>query len=301
MELTDEMVERFRVLPGLRVRLDKVPTRWDVPGELEDLNKEELKQQAADFVAERVRELAGLQDLLWADGRYGLLVIFQGMDGAGKDSTIKHVTAGMNPSGVRVRSFREPTWEELRRNYLWRYVNAMPEQGQIGIFNRSYYEEIGVVRVNPELLRTRSMPDRRIDGAFWAERLADINFLENQMVRNGTMVLKFFLHISKREQAKRLLERLQTPEKQWKFSPSDMAARDRWDDYQRVYEEMLSHTSTEHAPWWIMPADRKWAMRTIVAQVMSREMRKLELRYPPVDAAKREQIRRAIETLKSEG
>jgi PPK2 family polyphosphate:nucleotide phosphotransferase len=301
MELTDEMVERFRVLPGSRVRLDKVPTRWDVPAELEDLNKEELKQQAADFVVERVRELAGLQDLLWADGRYGLLVIFQGMDGAGKDSTIKHVTAGMNPSGVRVRSFREPTWEELRRNYLWRYVIAMPEQGQIGIFNRSYYEEVGVVRVNPELLRTRSMPDRRIDGAFWAERLADINFLENQMVRNGTMVLKFFLHISKREQAKRLLERLQTPEKQWKFSPSDMAARDRWDDYQRVYEEMLSHTSTEHAPWWIMPADRKWAMRTIVAQVMSREMRKLELRYPPVDDAKREQIRQAAEKLKGEG
>ena len=294
------MLKRFRVEPGSRVRLEKRETKWEVPAGLEDLNKEELKQQAAEFVGERVRELAALQDLLWADGRYGLLVIFQGMDGSGKDSTIKHVTSGMNPSGVRVVSFREPTRDELRRNYLWRYINALPEQGQIGIFNRSYYEEIGVVRVNPELLKTRSMPQRKVDGAFWAERFADINFLEGQMVRNGTMVLKFFLNISKREQTKRLLERLQTPEKLWKFSPSDMTARDRWDDYQRAYEEMLTNTSTSHAPWWIMPADRKWAMRTIVAQVMSREMRKLELRYPPVDAEKREQIRQAIETLKSE-
>jgi PPK2 family polyphosphate:nucleotide phosphotransferase len=300
MELTDAMVEPFRVKPGSRVRLAQVPTRWELPPDLADLDKDDLKQQAADFVAERVRELAGLQDLLWADGRYGLLVIFQGMDGSGKDSTIKHVTSGMNPSGIRVVSFREPTRDELRRNYLWRYINALPEQGFIGIFNRSYYEEIGVVRVNPGLLKTRSMPDRPVDGAFWAERFADINFLENQMVRNGTPVLKFFLHISREEQSKRLLERLQTPEKQWKFSPGDMAARGRWADYQHAYEEMLTNTSTTHAPWWIMPADRKWAMRTIVAQVMSREMRKLDLRYPPVDDEKRAQINQAIEQLKSE-
>ena len=157
-----------------------------------------------------------------------------------------------------------------------------------------------MVRVNPELLKMRSMPQPPVDGDFWAQRFADINFLESQMVRNGTVVLKFFLHISKREQTKRLLERLQTPEKQWKFAPSDLTARDRWDDFQQAYQEMLSHTSTAHAPWWVMPADRKWAMRTIVAQVMSREMRKLELRYPPVDAAKREQIRRAMATLKGE-
>ena len=171
MELTDSMLERFQVQPGSKVRLDKVPTRWDVPAELEELNKDELKQQAAEFVAERVRELAGLQDLLWADGRYGLLVIFQGMDGSGKDSTIKHVASGMNPAGVRVISFKEPTWEELRRNYLWRYINAMPEQGEVGVFNRSYYEETGVVRVNPELLKARSMPERRRRQCCGAERL----------------------------------------------------------------------------------------------------------------------------------
>jgi PPK2 family polyphosphate:nucleotide phosphotransferase len=300
MELTDAMVERFRVEPGTKVRLDKVPTRWEMPAELEDLDKEELKQQADEFVGGRVRELAGLQDLLWADGRYGLLAIFQGLDGSGKDSTIKHVTSGMNPAGVRVVSFKEPSRDELRRNYLWRYIAALPEQGFIGIFNRSYYEETVVVRVNPELLKTRSMPDRPADDRFWSERFMDINFLENQMVRNGTLVLKFFLHVSKREQAKRLLERLQTPEKQWKFAPGDLAARDRWRDYQHAYEEVLSHTSTQQAPWWIMPADRKWAMRALVAQVMSREMRKLELRYPPVDEAKRAQIKEALERLKNE-
>jgi PPK2 family polyphosphate:nucleotide phosphotransferase len=300
MNLTDEMVERFRVPPGTRVRLDKLPTKWDVPPGLEELNKEDLKQDADQFVAERVRELADLQDVLWADARYSILLIFQGADASGKDSTIKHVTSGMNPAGIRVVSFKEPSREELRHNYLWRYVNALPEQGYIGVFNRSYYEEVGVVRVNPDLLKARPMPERPIDESFWAERSDDINSLEKQLTRNGTVVQKFFLHLSREEQKKRLLARLEDPRKHWKFSPNDLTARDRWDDYQRANEEMLSQTSTKHAPWWVMPADRKWATRALVAQAVSMEMRKLPLSYPPVDEEQGELIKQAIAKLMSE-
>ncbi len=298
MELAPDMVDRFRVAPGTKVRLDRWNTRWDVPEGLEDLNKEELKQQAAEFVAERVREVADYQDLLWADGRRALLVVFQGLDGAGKDSTIKHVTSGMNPAGVRVISFKEPSRDELAHHYLWRYVTALPEQGVIGIYNRSYYEEVSVVRVFPELLKDRAMVDRPIDDTFWKERYEDITFLEKHLVRNGTVILKFFLHLSKDEQKKRLLQRLQDPHKQWKFAANDLVARDRWDDYQRVYESIITNTNSKEAPWWIMPADRKWAMRALVAQAISNSIRSLDLRYPPIDDAKHELIKQAIEKLK---
>jgi PPK2 family polyphosphate:nucleotide phosphotransferase len=300
MHLTDEMVDRFRVASGGKVRLDRWETKWDVPAGLEELNRDDLKAQAAEFVKERAEALADFQDKFWADGRYSLLLIFQGTDAAGKDSTIKHVTSGMNPAGVNVVSFKEPTPAELRRNYVWRYVQALPEQGDIGVFNRSYYEETTVVRVNPELLRDRRMPERPIDEAFWQERFDDINALERQISRNGTIVLKFFLHLSKDEQKKRLLQRLKDPRKQWKFAGSDIAARDHWDDYQRAYEAMLTNTSTAHAPWWIMPADRKWAMRALVAHVIWKAMKGLDLRYPPVDDEKRKVIALAIEKLNSE-
>jgi PPK2 family polyphosphate:nucleotide phosphotransferase len=224
IDVTDEIVDRFRVAPGTKVHLNKWGTKWDVPASLDELNRDELKAQAAEFVKRRVEELAELQDAFWADGRYSLLVIFQGPDASGKDSTIKHVASGMNPAGVTVVSFKEPSREELRHNYLWRYVRALPAQGDIGIFNRSYYEEVTVVRVNPQLLRARRMPDRGIDGAFWRDRFGDINSLENQMTRNGSIVLKFFLHLSKAEQKKRLLQRLEDPRKQWKFSAADIAA-----------------------------------------------------------------------------
>jgi PPK2 family polyphosphate:nucleotide phosphotransferase len=259
-----------------------------------------LKQQAADFVAHCVQQLAGLQELLWADSRYSVRLIFQGPDTSGKDSTIKRVTSGMNPAAMRVVSFKEPSREELKRNYLWRYIAALPEQGYIGVFNRSYYEEVGVVRVNPERLKARAMPERPVDEAFWAERYEDINSLERQLVRNGTVIVKFFLHISKDEQMKQLLERLQDPTKHWKFSPSDLAARGRWEDYERAYETMISKTSTDWANWWIMPADHRWAMRTIVAQVILNEMRQLDLRYPPIDDEKRDLIGLALRKLKSE-
>jgi len=301
IDITDEMVDRFRVAPGTKVRLDHWDTKWDVPAGLDELNKDELKRQADEFIKERIQELADLQDAFWADGRYSLLVIFQGPDAAGKDSTIKHVTSGMNPAGVTVVSFKEPSREELRHNYLWRYVRALPEQGDIGIFNRSYYEEVTVVRVNPQLLRERPMPERPIDRAFWRDRFEEINSLERQMTRNGTIVLKFFLHLSKAEQKKRLLQRLEDPRKQWKFSAADIAAREQWDDYQRAYEGLLTETSTPHAPWWIMPADRKWALRALVTQVIWRALEQLDLRYPPVNDETRKVIRLAIEKLSAEG
>jgi PPK2 family polyphosphate:nucleotide phosphotransferase len=300
VELGDDMVDRFRIAPGTKVKLDKWSTKWDVPPGLEDLNKEELKREADEFVRDRVRELADLQDILWADGRYALLLVFQGADASGKDSTIKHVTSGMNPAGVRVVSFKEPSQDELRHNYLWRYVRELPEQGEIGVFNRSHYEEVCVVRVKPELLRARPLPAKEIDESFWRERFEDINLLEQHLTRNGTTVLKFFLHLSREEQKKRLLQRLDDPRKQWKFSPSDIADRDKWDAYQHVYAEMLTHTSTAHAPWWIMPADRKWAMRALVAHVLWKAMRDLDLRYPPIDDEKRKVIALAIEELESE-
>ena len=301
LKLTDDMVDHFRVPPDAKVRLDRWDTKWDVPAGLEELNRDDLKAQAAEFVRERVEQLAALQDQFWADGRYSLLLIFQGLDASGKDSTIKHVTSGMNPSGVTVISFKEPSRDELRRNYLWRYIQALPEQGDIGVFNRSYYEEATVVRVNPELLRARRMPERPVSEAFWQERFDDINALERQMTHNGTVVLKFFLHLSKGEQKKRLLQRLQDPRKQWKFAPGDIAARDQGEDYQRAYEAILTNTSTSHAPWWIMPADRKWATRALVAHVVWETMNGLDLRYPPVDDEKRKVIELAVTKLTAEG
>jgi len=298
IDLRDDLVDRFRVAPGAKVKLDRWSTKWDVPAGLEDLNKEDLKREAEEYVKERVRELAELQDVFWADGRYAMLIVFQGLDASGKDS--KHVTSGMNPAGIGVVSFKEPSREELRHDYLWRYVRELPEQGEIGVFNRSHYEEVCVVRVKPELLRARAQPAREIDASFWRERFEDINVLEQHLTRNGTIVLKFFLHVSKQEQKKRLLQRLGDPRKQWKFSPSDIADRDRWNDYQHAFEEMLSNTSTAHAPWWIMPADRKWALRALVAHALWKAMKTLDLRYPPIDVEKRKVISLAIEKLNSE-
>ena len=300
LDLTDDMVDRYRVAPDAKVKLDRWDTKWDVPDELKGLTKDELKARADESVRQRVEELAALQDIFWADGRYSLLLIFQGLDGSGKDSTIKRVTSGMNPSGVTVVSFKEPSSEELRHDFLWRCVRALPEQGDIGVFNRSYYEDVTVVRVNPGLLAARRQPLPAIDDAFWKDRFEAMNALERHLSRSGTIVLKFFLHLSQDEQKKHILERLKLPRKQWKFSSNDLAVRDQWDDYQRAYEAALSNTSTEDAPWWIMPADRQWAMRALVAHVVWKTMKALDLRYPPIDDAKRKVIEAAMEKLRTE-
>jgi PPK2 family polyphosphate:nucleotide phosphotransferase len=300
MNLTEDAVNRHRVSPGTKVRLADWDTKWKPP-ELEALNRDQMKEQSDRLVAELTQEIAEQQDILWADGRWGLLLIFQGLDGSGKDSTIKHVTSGMNPAGIHVRSFKEPSQEELRHDYLWRYVKEVPEKGIIGVFNRSYYEELVVVRVNPELLKARGTPEDTTVEKFWQRRYEDINFLEKHLVRNGTMILKFFLHISKEEQRNRLLERLEDPKKQWKWNPNDLTTRDRWADYQHAYAAAISNTSTPEAPWYIMPADRKWAMRALVARAICSAIQTLGLRYPPIDDAKGRAIDEALTRLRREG
>lgn len=294
------MIEPFRVPPGAHVRLSE----WDTSLQGTETDpipdSEVLKQTAEDFVTNRAKEIASYQEVLWADGRRALLLIFQGMDTSGKDGTIKHVLAGVNPAGVRVTSFKAPSDEELRHNYLWRYVRALPEQGTIGIFNRSHYEEVSVVRVFPELLARSAGPDEKFDAEFWQQRFKDINQMENVVARSGTVILKFFLHISRNEQRERLLARLDDPAKQWKFNPNDLLTRDRWDEFQHAYEQAITHTNTEAAPWWVVPADDKWTMRAIVAEAVCDVLRRLDLAYPPVDDAKREAMRVAAEELGAE-
>ena len=297
MELKWSTVERFRVQPGTKVRLRDWDTRWRLPDDLRDLDKDVLKDEAADMVASRARDIAGLQDVLWADGRWSVLIIFQGMDAAGKDGTIKHVTTGLNPAGLRVTSFKAPSDEELRHHYLWRYTRATPEHGTIGIFNRSHYEDATVVRVFPELLKEGPHWDDVPDERFWKERYRDINALENVLTRGGTVVLKFFLHVSKEEQRQRMLDRLRDPHKRWKFNSRDLVVRDRWDDYQNAYEDAFTHTSTEAAPWWVIPADSKWVMRAIVAEVISHTVHELPLAYPPIDPERTAELERALAAL----
>ncbi len=291
------MIEPFRVPPGAHVRLSEWDTRLQSTETDPIPDSEVLKQTAEDFVTNRAKEIASYQDVLWADGRRALLLVFQGMDTSGKDGTIKHVMSRINPAGVSVTSFKAPSEEELRHNYLWRYLRVLPEQGTIGIFNRSHYEEVAVVRVFPDFLKKSAGPDERVDDAFWAGRFEDINQVERIVSRSGTAIIKFFLHLSKDEQRKRLLARLDDPEKQWKFNPNDLVTRDRWDDFQRAYEDAITNTSTDAAPWWIVPADDKWTMRAIVGEAVCDVLRRLDLAYPPVDDAKREAMRIAVEKL----
>jgi PPK2 family polyphosphate:nucleotide phosphotransferase len=222
------------------------------------------------------------------------------MDAAGKDSTIKHVMSGVNPQGCEVTSFKHPSTEELDHNFLWRYARRTPERGRIGIFNRSYYEEVLVVRVHPELVRAERVPDGQIDDDFWADRFADINAFERHLTRNGTTILKFFLHISKEEQRQRFLKRLDDPRKHWKFSPADLAERGFWDDYMKAYEEAINATSTKWAPWYIIPADHKWVSRAMVARIVTQALESLDLRYPEVTEAQRAIIEEARKQLEKE-
>jgi PPK2 family polyphosphate:nucleotide phosphotransferase len=222
------------------------------------------------------------------------------MDAAGKDSTIKHVMSGVNPQGVQVYSFKHPSAEELDHNFLWRCARVLPERGRIGIFNRSYYEEVLIVKVHPELVTAQKIPDARIDKTFWKQRYEDINAFEEHLARNGTLILKFFLHVSKNEQRKRFLDRVNDPKKHWKFSASDLAERGCWKEYQSAYEDMLESTSTRHAPWFVIPADHKWVSRTMVAAIATREIASLNLQFPEVTEEKRKQIADAKKQLEKE-
>ncbi len=295
-----DLIQRFRVEPGKKIRLKEYHTGWDQTKELKLLGKDVIKGRAAEILERNRKELAETQEMLYADDRYALLIIFQAMDAAGKDGTIKHVMSGINPQGCQVFSFKKPSAEELDHTFLWRHMKCLPERGRIGIFNRSYFEDVLVVKVHPELLEAQKLPPGKRGKAFWTARYDDINHFERHLVRNGTMVLKFFLHVSKEEQKKRFLDRLTRPDKHWKFSAADLAERAHWDDYVEAYEEAISATSTKWAPWFIVPADHKWATRAIVADVIVSTLKGLDLRYPELDEEQLKALEEARRQLENE-
>ena len=267
---------RFRVRPGQKLDL----RRYD-PAETGSFGKE----KAAARLAKALERMVALQDVLYADHRRAVLLVFQAMDGAGKDSAIKHVMSGLNPQGTEVHAFKRPSDEELDHDYLWRVQKALPERGQIGIFNRSHYEEVLVVRVHPEILAAQRVPTELVTRHVWNERYEDINAFERHLARSGTLVRKFFLHVSKEEQRRRLLERLDEPAKNWKFQIGDLDERDRWGDYMHAYERALSSTSTAEAPWFVIPADHKWFTRLVIAELVVEALESLDLTYPEMSKA----------------
>lgn len=283
----------FLIKPGTRVKLKKYDT-----GSIGPFKNRE-KAEAA--LAEDVQTLTEAQELLFASDSYSILLVFQAMDAAGKDGAIKHVMSGVNPQGCQVYSFKQPSSEELDHNFLWRYTKGLPERGRIGIFNRSYYEEVLVVRVHPEILAAQRIPAREKGDAVWRTRFEDINTFERHLVRNGTVILKFFLNVSKEEQRQRFLARLAEEEKHWKFSGSDVRERSFWDDYMLAYEAMLTATSTDYAPWYIVPADKKWFARACVADIVAAQIERLNLKLPGVTPEKRKELLEFQKKLEAEG
>ena len=247
-----------------------------------------------------VLQLAKYQDVLYAQNSYSLLIIFQAMDAAGKDSTIKHVMSGVNPQGCQVFSFKSPSEEELDHDYLWRSMKSLPERGRIGIFNRSYYEELLIVRIHPEILKKQQLPKFPQGNQIWKQRFEEINNFEKYLVNNGVIVLKFFLNVSKSVQRKRFLARIDSPEKHWKFSASDIRERAFWDDYMDAYEQVFNNTSTEFAPWYIVPADRKWFTRLVVADIICTKLQELNLQYPEISEENKKQLQEAKKNLEAE-
>jgi PPK2 family polyphosphate:nucleotide phosphotransferase len=295
-----KVLRKIRVQPGRRPRLERHDTDWSDHKSLRDLGDDELKEKARSHVQRNLDELSAAQELLYANDVWSVLVVFQAMDAAGKDGMIKHVMSGLNPQGCQVFSFKKPSAEDLDHNFLWRYSRCLPERGRIGIFNRSYYEETLVVRVHPALLENQKLPPGRRGSKFWKERYEDINAFERHLVRNGTLVLKFFLNVSKKEQKKRFMERLTNPEKHWKFSAADLAERGHWDDYMAAFEDTLRATSTDWAPWYVIPADHKWIARAIVSEVIVRQIRALGLRPPQVPPERLKDLAAARKKLGSE-
>ncbi|HXM78755.1 MAG TPA: polyphosphate kinase 2 family protein [Thermoanaerobaculia bacterium] len=281
-----KLIRRYRVEDGGKFRLkDHDPA--DTAGLVLD------KDEARRLLGVGVESLAELQGKLYAEDRWALLVIFQAMDAAGKDSTISHVMSGVNPQGCEVFSFKEPSPEELDHDFLWRASQRLPERGRIGIFNRSHYEEVLIVRVHPEILAGEKIPDALVTKRIWDERYEDINAFERHLARNGTAILKFFLNVSKKEQKKRFLARLDDPEKKWKFNLADVQERALWGDYMDAYEEMIRATSTEWAPWYVVPADQKWFTRIVVAGAIVDTLERLGVDYPKVDPAAKRRLAQA--------
>jgi PPK2 family polyphosphate:nucleotide phosphotransferase len=287
-----QILERFRVTDGKDFRLKDHPT--DFTGNMKD------KDEAREPVEQATEMLGQLQEMLYAQDRWALLIILQGMDAAGKDSLIKHVMSGVNPQGCDVWSFKTPSHEELAHDYLWRTHKLVPPRGKIGIFNRSYYEEVLVVRVHPEVLAQERLPEDEVDKHIWERRFEDINAHERYLTRNGVIVVKFFLHLSKEEQKKRFLARLDDSKKNWKFSMDDVKERGFWDDYQDAYEEMVQNTATKFAPWYVVPADNKWFTRLVVAMAVVTALNDLNLSFPDVEKSTRKELAKVRESLRHE-
>jgi PPK2 family polyphosphate:nucleotide phosphotransferase len=294
MSRLSKFIEPYRVERGDRFRLDDIS-----PDDSGDL-KSEVKPQSRILLNTGVARLAELQEKLYAQDKWALLLIFQAMDAAGKDSVIKHVLSGVNPQGFQVVSFKAPSAAELDHDFMWRTLCALPERGRIGVFNRSYYEEVLVVRANPAILEAQKLPDVLVTRNIWDERLDDIRAIERYLTRNGVVIRKFFLHVSKKEQKKRFLERLGRSEKNWKFNIEDLTPRRQWDTYMKVYEEAIRATASTHAPWFVVPADKKWFTRLVVAAAIIDALDSLDLRYPVVDAAQRRRLARGRVLLQRE-
>lgn len=282
---TDKLANTFRIDRGKHFRLKDFDPA--------DTGHWRSKEHAEQALQQGIARTAELQGKLYAHNRWALLLIFQAMDAAGKDGIIKHVMSGVNPQGCQVYSFKAPSDLELQHDFLWRTTRCLPERGHIGIFNRSYYEEVLVVRVHPEILKGEKMPDSLITKKIWDERFEDIRSFERHMARSGTVIRKFFLHVSRKEQKQRFLARLEEPEKNWKFSAADIRERQYWDDYQEAYEDMIRNTASEHAPWYVVPADNKWFTRLVVSSVIVDTLESLGLAYPKVDDAKRKELEAA--------
>jgi len=286
---TDRLAKAYRADSGKHFRLKDFN-----PADTAHLHSKEHAEAA---LQQGILRMAELQDKLYAQDRWAVLLIFQAMDAAGKDGVIKHVMSGVNPQGCQVYSFKTPSDLELQHDFLWRTTRCLPERGHIGIFNRAYYEEVLIARVHPEVLDNEKIPAPHLGKNIWEERFEDIRSFERHMARNGTVIRKFFLHVSKKEQKKRFLARLEEPEKNWKFSASDIQERKYWDDYQSAYEDMIRNTAAEHAPWYVVPADNKWFTRLVVSAVVVDTLESLDLAYPTVSAEKRKELEAAKKIL----
>jgi PPK2 family polyphosphate:nucleotide phosphotransferase len=288
-----EFIAPYRVTKGKKLRL----ADFD-PGDTSGLGSE-FKAESKELMQRGMGLLTDLQDKLYAQDRWGVLLIFQAMDAAGKDGAIKHVMSGINPQGCQVYSFKSPSAEELDHDFLWRTSRCLPERGRIGIFNRSYYEEVLAVRVHPQFLAKQKLPAGLVTDHIWEERFEDIAAFERYLTRNGVCVRKFFLHVSKKEQKKRFLVRLDDSEKNWKFSAADIRERGFWDAYQNAYEDMIRHTAAEHAPWFVVPADKKWFTRLVVMAAVVDALQSLDLAYPEVTAEQKQALKAARAELES--
>ena len=289
-----KLVEPYRITDGKKFRLKDID-----PGDTGGL-KSEFKGEAKALLARGVELLSDEQARLYAQDRWGVLLIFQAMDAAGKDGTIKHVTSGLDPQGMQVYSFKAPSSEELDHDYMWRCMRALPERGRIGVFNRSYYEEVLAVRVHEAFLMSQKLPRELITKKVWDERYQDIRAMERYLSRNGYLILNFFLHVSKKEQKKRVMERLDFPDKNWKFSSADARERQYWDSYMDSFEQMVRNTATDYAPWHVIPADNKWFTRLAVSDTIVDAMEKLNLKFPKIDDAKKKELAAARKILMSE-